>query len=347
MKKINNTHKLVSVIVPCRNEEKYIEGLLNNILNQDYPSEFLQVLIVDGLSTDRTTEIIKCFIEKHKHIKLLENCHKTVPYGLNQGLKSATGEVIIRIDAHSIYPNNYISELVSHLFDLKADNVGGVWETTPASQTIIASAIAVATSSAFGIGNAHYRLANNAVRQVDTVPFGCYRREVFDKIGLFDEDLTRNQDDEFNGRLINAGGRIFLIPNLKIIYFSRSTLSKMSKMFYQYGLFKPLVNKKLGSPATIRQLVPPIFVLLLLSLPISLINPIIAAIFFSALTAYFTLSIAVSISICIRQKKIELFILPMVFFLIHLSYGFGYLVGIVKFIFLNDKVQNKNIALSR
>ena len=253
---INKYAKRVSIIIPCRNEEAFIGKVLENIVHQDYPADLTEVFVIDGKSNDKTAEIIKGYSEKHSFIHYLENPQKIVPFALNKAIKQSSGEIIIRMDAHAVYPNNYVSKLVEGLADYKCENVGGVWITKPGNDSVKAKAIALATSHPFGIGNAYYRLPNQKPKEVDTVPFGCYSRNVFDKIGYFDEELTRNQDDEFNARLIKNGGKIYLLPEIQIIYFAREKLRKISKMFYQYGLYKPLVNLKIGKPATLRQFAP-------------------------------------------------------------------------------------------
>ncbi len=224
---------MVSVIVPVYNEEKYISRCLTSILSQNYPEGELEVICVDGMSTDKTRQIIRNFSDQHHNIRLLENPGRIVSYALNTGIKASSGEVIIRIDAHCIYPVNYVSTLAEKLADLNADNVGGVWNTLPACNSIICQAIAVASSSAFGVGNSLHKTGASEIVQTDTVPFGCFRRDLFDRIGYFDTDLIRNQDDEFNARIIKNGGTIFLIPEVVIDYYARESLAKMSKMYYQ------------------------------------------------------------------------------------------------------------------
>ena len=243
----------VSVICPVFNEEKFIEECIMSIIEQDYPQDMMEVLFVDGRSTDKTREIIERYMRQYPFIKLLDNPERIVPYALNRGLEAAKGEVIMRLDGHCTYPTNYISELVRYLYQLNADNVGGVWNTQPAKDTPICQAIAQASSHPFGVGGSMHKIGASKIIETDTVPFGCYKREIFEKTGPFDIDLVRNQDDEFNGRLHNLGGKIYLIPQVIINYTARDTLCKMRKMYYQYGLYKPLVNKKLGAPATVRQ----------------------------------------------------------------------------------------------
>lgn len=340
--------KKVSVIIPTRNEEKFITNTLDSLLAQDYPTEWMEIIIADGRSDDQTRILIKPFEEKHSFIRLIDNPEQVVPFALNYAIKESSGEVIIRLDAHSIYPVDYISRLVDELYKNKADNVGGVWVTTPANQSNIAVSIALATSHPLGIGDANYRLESNQVREVDTVPFGCFRKSVFDKIGLFDTDLIRNQDDEFNGRIIKNGGKIFLVPDVKITYFARRNLFTMRKMFYQYGLFKPLVNKKLGAPATLRQFVPPIFVLGVLSGLIGVLFPAFAMLWTTGIIFYMLVLLAVSFKIAIDAKRVGLFLtLPTVFVSIHLSYGWGYIVGFVKTVILNQYVGKSNFSTSR
>jgi glycosyltransferase involved in cell wall biosynthesis len=341
--------KKVSVIIPCRNEEAFIGKVLSNVLNQDYPKELLEVFVVDGLSTDATAEIIKEFSEKYSFINYLSNEFKVVPFALNQAIRLAKGEIIVRLDAHAIYPKNYISKLVGYLDELKADNVGGVWKTVPADNSLIELAIAEATSGRFGIGNAHYRLGAKEVKEVDTVPYGCYRRDVFDRIGLFDEELVRNQDDEFNARLIKNGGKIFLVPDVEIIYFARDSVNKMCRMFYQYGLFKPLVNRKLGSAATLRQFAPPMFTLLLFTLIAGSFSNIIMLIPLAAvLTLHMLSGIIAAYPSTKKNKKYALFfVMPVLYLFIHLSYGIGYLEGILRFTILRKGVHYQSVKLSR
>ena len=345
-------NSLVSVIIPCRNEEVFIKNTLISIVKSDYPLEDLEILIADGRSDDKTREIVKEFEINYTQVKLIDNPEQTVPYAMNYAIKEAKGEIIIRLDAHSIYPSDYISKLVYWIKELNADNVGGVWDTTSANTSLEARAIAYSTSHSFGIGNAQYRISDKKEPyEVDTVPFGCYKKEVFEKIGLFDTDLTRNQDDEFNARLIQNGGRIFLIPSLKIKYFARDTFSKMFKMFYQYGLFKPLVNLKLKQPATIRQFVPPLFVLFLIGgSSLSFVSPLILSLFIIGLSIYFGINTVVSFKLAKDKKDFNLIpYLIWSFILIHISYGLGYLKGILDFIILkkHEKVDLSKLNISR
>ena len=320
----------VSIICPVFNEEKFIEACIISILEQDYPKEAMEVIFVDGNSTDSSTDIILRYTKQYSFLKLLNNPERIVPYALNKGLAAATGEVILRLDAHCTYPTNYISELVRYLYQLNADNVGGVWNTQPAKDTPICQAIAFASSHPFGVGGSMHKIGASKIMETDTVPFGCYKREIFDKTGPFDTDLVRNQDDEFNGRLLNLGGKIYLIPQVIINYTARDTLCKMRKMYYQYGLYKPLVNKKLGAPATVRQFFPLLFLLGLIIGGIgSAFWPVVQHLYTTVLLLYLFIGIVVGSMGAIRtHQPLLTLLMPYVFFNIHMSYGIGYLVGI-------------------
>jgi glycosyltransferase involved in cell wall biosynthesis len=322
----------VSIICPTYNEEKYIAQCIDSLLQQDYPLNQLEILFVDGMSTDRTREIIKQYIARYPFIRLLDNPHKTVPYALNTGIRNAQGDIIIRLDAHAGYPQNYFLLLTAKLRSTHADNVGGICRTLPARETTGCKAIAIALSHPFGVGNSHFRTGANKERQVDTVPFGCFRKDIFERIGFFDEELARNQDDEFNGRIIKNGGTILLVPSLVVHYYARDTLGKMSKMYYQYGLFKPLVNKKLGRPATVRQFFPALFLCgLLAGAALSFCSAGILWIYLSVLLCYSLTGLAIGAQKAKTCKDTKLiYYMPVTFFIIHLSYGWGYMVGICK-----------------
>jgi glycosyltransferase involved in cell wall biosynthesis len=297
----------------------------------------MEVLFVDGMSIDRTREIIGEYIRQYPFIRLIDNPEHTAPAALNVGIRAAKGNIILRLDAHSRYPTNYFSVLVDKLESSGADNVGGVCNTLPAKDTAVCRAIAHAMSSPFGMGNSHFRIGAEEEMWVDTVPFGCFRREIFDKIGLFDEELVRNQDDEFNGRIIQHGGKILLLPQVVVDYFARDSISKTAKMFYQYGLFKPLVNKKLQKPTTLRQFFPPLFVAgIIIGGLFSLYSPVILRLYISVLILYLLLSLFFGLR-CTRRLP-DFLLMPIIFAAIHFCYGFGYWVGLFK-LMLHGKIS--------
>lgn len=323
---------MLSVVCPIYNEEKYIAKCIESLLKQDYPKDDLEILFVDGMSNDKTREIIASYTKRYPFIKMLDNPKKIVPYAMNAGIIASKGDIIIRLDGHVEYPTNYFSALVHNLKELDADNVGALCETLPCGTSSKELAIAEALSSSFGMGNSYFRIGCNEVRRVDTVPFGCFKREVFDKVGLYDNELIRNQDDELNGRIIKNGGKIYLIPSIVTKYYARDKIRKVRKMFYQYGLYKPLVNKKLGSPATVRQFFPLVFVLgLFLGAGLSCISRIVAVLYAAVLVLYLFLACSFTLKSIVKTGIMGLIIYqPFIYLTIHLSYGWGYLFGIFK-----------------
>jgi len=320
----------VSVIIPCRNEATYIQGVLDRVLEQDYPTDKLDVMVADGQSTDGTRQILDDYARENPSIRIVENPHRVVPHALNRCIKNSQSEIIIRLDAHAEYPRDYISKLVGALLDFNADNVGGSIRTMPANKSLQARAVAVTFAHLFGVGNANYKHQPKEVKSVDTVPFGCFPRKLFEKIGFFDEELVRNQDDEFNARIIQSGGKILILPDVQITYYARPTLIKMGRMFYQFGLFKPLVNRKLKHPASIRQFIPMLFVLGVFSgVAWAFTSPLIFEFWVIAIALYGAINILLSLLAAIKNGSILLTPFLVVGFVItHFSYGIGYLKGI-------------------
>lgn len=331
----------ISIIVPCRNEKKYIEGLLKSIDSQDYPKDRLEVIIADGMSDDGTREILSNIKSDFNYLTVIDNEKKIVPTALNKAIRMSKGEYIIRLDAHSFYPCSYFSRLIEVIEKTGADNVGGMWITEPGDSSLKAKAISLATSHPFGVGNSAYRTPTVKTDpfEVDTVPFGCYRRSVFERIGYFDEELVRNQDNEFNERLLNNDGKILLIPDLKIKYFARENFSKLWLMNYHYSLFGPLVDKKLNKRPRLRKYVPSLFVLSL-AIPTLLGFKIKKLRYISAFSAflYLILNMYFSLKICIRERNFRLFAYLMSAFIVtHFSYGIGFLIGSVRLDLNNNK----------
>lgn len=334
----------VTVIIPCRNEGMFIRACLESIANSDYPKDRLEVIIVDGMSDDGTRNTIIEFLRDRPWITLLDNHKKITSAALNLGIRNARGKVIMRMDAHVTYPSHYISCLVEWLKNTGADNVGGVIRTCPAMNTPLANAISLGLAHPFGVGTSYFRTGIIEPRWVDTVPFGCYRREVFERIGLFDEELVRNQDDEFNHRLLKQGGRILLVPGVVSQYFARGTLTKLAQMYWQYGYYKPLAVRKIGQLMTVRQLIPPAFILSLFTtacfglwfwpMHLMLLFNIIS---YSALNLIFSIKAT-------HQKGIRCGLcLALVFPVIHVSYGLGYLKGALDFLILR-KASPRHLA---
>jgi len=323
----------VTVIVPCRNEAHFIVRCLDTILATDYPHDRLEVLVVDGRSDDGTREIAADYVARSPILRLLDNPRQIVPTGLNLAIAAARGDLILRLDAHVEYTPTYISQLVAALERTGADNVGGRIVTLPANRTPTARAIAIALSHPLGVGNAYFRTGTGtgAPRWVDTAGFGIYRREVFDRIGLFDEDMVRNQDGELDFRLLKAGGRILLLPDAVAYYYARSTLRQLARMLYQYGYYKALTAKKVGRIMTGRQLIPPLFVSSLAVTAVASVMFRTAGIAWLAIAgAYGAVVLAGGVQAAMRHGVRCAAALMAAFPLMHFNYGVGYLMGIAE-----------------
>lgn len=332
--------ELVSIIIPTYNEEKYISDCLNSVIEFDYPQEFVEIFVVDGISTDNTRKIVtENYCNTYKNIKLLDNLDRTAPFAFNVGIKNAHGDYIIIIGAHSAYSKDYIKKLVKWHNELDAYNIGGVMITDIRNKNKKTIAIEKVLSNKFGVGNATFRTGTNEVKSVDTVAYGCYRKESFEKFGLFNENLTRNQDIEFNKRIINAGGKIYLVPDVECRYFARETFKGIAKNNFENGLWNILTifYTKDFSSLSLRHFIPLLFIL-------SLIIPALAALLFypfiylSILSLIFYLGLIFSISLKINNHETGFFYLIWTFLVLHISYGTGSLTGIFK---LPLKVLNK------
>jgi len=339
---MNNTK--VSVVIPCKNEQDYILACLDSVFNSDYPSELIEVLVCDGKSDDSTPELVKNYSQQNPRVRYLVNDNIITPFALNLGIVNSSGDVILILGAHTELAPNYISCCVDLLDKIpKVWCVGGVLKNV--SNDELTTSISLAMSSPFGVGNAHFRTGEKD-GFVDTVAFGAYHKKVFYKIGLFDEELARNQDDEFNFRMLRNGGRIWLTTATSAKYFVRSSFSKLFQQYFQYGYWKVCVNKKHRRITTIRQMVPAIFVL-------GLFAGIITVILFPhrweylALYLFIYFASASLYALKVAQSVSRFFAVLFSFFILHVSYGMGYLEGIVNFILLNRKPSKGKSELTR
>jgi len=316
----------VSVLVPCRNERRYIASCLDSILATQYPTDRLEVLVVDGRSDDGTRDIVAQYAARLSAVRLIDNPQRITPAALNTGIRAAAGEVVIRMDAHVFYPPPYIPRLVAALATTGADNVGGVLVTRPADDRPMARAIAVALSHPFGVGNSYFRIGVRAPRWVDTIAFFCCHKDLFKRIGMFDEELVRHQDGEFNGRLIKHGGRILLLPDVTSYYYARGSLGQVSRMYFQYGYFKPLVARKLGRIMSVRQMIPPAFVVGLTTTGLSAAWLPAAAVMFAGIAGAYAATVLTCAGLAARRHGIRCALaLVAVFPVLHVSYGIGFL----------------------
>ena len=323
------TDSFISVIMPIRNEEKHLAESLTAIVNQEWEKDNYEILIVDGMSTDETRGIVKEFEAKHKNLKLIDNPQHTAIHALNIGIRHAKGDVIVRVDGHAIVEKDYLQQCDKYLKSTNAECVGGAIESK--NRALCGKAIALAMSSTFGVGNALFRTSQKE-GYVDCVAYGAYPKEVFDKFGHFDEEFVRCQDDEFFYRLRKLGGKIFMTPKIKSYYYPRAKLKKLWRQYYNYGLWKIRVLQKHPKMMRPRQFVPPTFVLSLITTGLlGAFSKYFTLLFLFIVFTYATASIVASYKVGYKKKKRFALILPKIFCILHISYGLGFLTGLVKY----------------
>ena len=322
---------MVSIIIPCRNEESWIGKCIDSVLNNDYPKNLLEFFIVDGLSTDKTIEIASKYAEKFPFIKILKNNKRIFPAAINLAFRNSTGEAIIILGAHATYDSDYISGCVKYLIELNADNVGGSLNTVGLTDTLVGRAITNVLSSSFGVGNSTFRTGTDKITEVDTVFGGCYARSVFDKIGLFNENLVSSSDMDYNTRLKNAGGKIFLIPEISATYYTRSSFPEFIKNNIRNGFWAIYPLRFLDYiPVSLRHFIPLIFLSgLITGIILSFVSSFFLYILLGTLVVYLAASVWASIKY-LKQNAFNIILLPFLFFMLHLSYGVGSFYAVIK-----------------
>lgn len=297
------------------------------------------------MSDDGTRDVINSLILENSHIRMLDNPDRITPSAMNNGIVHAKGDILMILGAHATYPTTYIRQCVETLLEWEADNVGGICKIEPGADSPIASALALAQKHPLGVGNSSYRVGIDSPKWVDTVPYGCFPKELFDRIGLFDIELVRNQDDEFNARIINKGGKILLDPSIEFHKRTRPTLSQTARMFYQYGYFKPLAAFKAGRVYTLRQLAPPAFVMSFVVLAIGSFFSSYSFIAFLMMTLlYLGATIGVAFVQCRDSGPRVAVWLPLSFAVMHFSYGFGALRGFWDFLVRRRRVADASTS---
>lgn len=310
---------MISVICPVLNEEKYIENIISFFVHSEPKDK--ELFFIDGGSKDKTAEIIEGWLKEHNNIYLLHNSNKYVPFALNMAIKESSGDPIIRLDAHTIYESDYIEKILETFALTGADIVGGPMRAMGDSG--FQRAVAYCTSTVFGIGDSKIH-DENFSGYTDHVYLGAWRRSIFKDVGYFDEELKRNQDDEFHYRAKSLGKKIYLNPGIKSHYFPRSSPISLIKQYFQYGLYKPLVLRKVKSEKKLRHLIPSIFVFYLLLIFFFIEIKII----FIPLLLYMMLQIL--FSLVNSLKPLEKLFSVIVYPILHLSYGAGFLLGLVR-----------------
>lgn len=338
---MNQALPFVSVIIPCRNEVRYIRSMIRSVLYNDYPRDRLEVFVIDGMSTDGTREVLNELTQTVPQLKILDNPAFIVPAALNIGIREARGDFILRMDCHAVYDKEYIRKCVEVALRTNAANVGGYITTVPGANTSVAKAISLATSCAFGVGNSTFRL-HGPEREVDTVPFGMFRRTIFKTVGLFDERLIRNQDIEMNSRIRKAGGGIIISPEIKLSYYNRAGYPGIMQQSFHNGFWNPYTFWLVGGALGIRHFVPLFFIFGWIFLLVLL------AVWPPAgwlMIGYLGLYVAVALVFIYRDKLYQKGSVPLIlgaFLAIHMAYGFGSLWAILKLPILAFKGRRQN-----
>lgn len=325
-----NELPLVSVIIPVRNEAPFVERSLQAVLDQTYPKERMEVIFADGMSTDETRQkILTMAARTQVPISIVDNIKQIAPTGLNAAISKAVGEVLVRVDGHCEIDPAYVANCVELLNTGRADGVGGPIETI--GETGHAAAIALAMSSRFGVGGSAFRTVNDREMYTDTVAFPGYTRKVIDKVGQFDEELVRNQDDEYNFRIRELGGQILLSPAIRSRYYSRSTFRSLWRQYFQYGYWKVRVMQLHPKQMSVRQFIPFLFVCALIVFALlSLFSSAGRLVFVGVITLYVIANI--SASLLAAKSRISMVpSLSLSFAILHIAYGLGSLVGVIAF----------------
>ena len=327
----------VSIIVPCYNEQSTIRLLLEALCEQTYPRAEMEVIVSDGLSTDGTRQAIAAFQNDvpDLNVRVVDNPKRHIPSALNRAIEASRGEIIVRMDGHSKpYPDYVVNCITAHQAG-RGENVGGVWEIRPGADTWIAKSIAVAAAHPLGVGDALYRHAKQAA-EVDTVPFGSFRRSLIEKVGPFDESMLTNEDYEFNTRVRKSGGKIWLDPSIRSIYFARPTILKLIRQYWRYGFWKWRMLRRYPDTLRWRQGLPPLFVLsLLILLVLSAFIPFARILFVAELCLYFSIMLLAGLQAALRAQKPYLILgLPLGIFAMHSAWGSGFLWSM-----LNSSIQ--------
>ncbi len=317
-----------SLVIPMRNEAAYVGRCLDSVLAQIRDRDDVEVLCVDGRSTDGTRAIIERYAAQDGRVRLIDNPEYIVPTGMNRALRVARGNIIIRLDCHSEYAPDYIEQCIAVLERTGADNVGGYITTLPGEDSSVGRAIAAATSSRFGVGGSAFRVGGPE-QEVDTVPFGCFRRDVFGRFGSYDERLVRNQDIELNARIRRGGGRIVISPDIRLTYYNRSTFAGLRQQAFNNGLWNPYTIYLVGEGLRPRHFIPLVFVVSLIGLAaLGLAWWGFWLLLAAELLLYFTVATVMAWPAA-RRANTSVVLVIAAFVQLHVAYGLGSLWGVL------------------
>lgn len=321
----------VSVVIPCFNEERFIGDVLSNLANQ-YPHERYEILVVDGGSTDGTRKVISDFASQNPtlRVRVIDNPKRNIPTALNLGIREARGELIVRMDAHSLPSAGYVRRCVELLSDNSVSVVGMPWHIKAGADSVMARAIALAVAHPFGIGDASYRLTSSPAKFVDTVPFGAFKKSLWETLKGFNENLLTNEDYDFNYRVRLSGGRVLLDTAAYCDYFARPSLRELASQYARYGWWKAQMVKLHPRSIRLRQLVAPAFVLyVIFCLVLIALWPGSWPVLLPA-AAYLVLSLFFAASLAKKGHNWKLIVvIPLIFFIVHCSWGGSFLYGLV------------------
>jgi glycosyltransferase involved in cell wall biosynthesis len=336
----------VSIVIPCRNEAGFIARCLDSIVANGYPKDRLEVLVVDGMSEDGTRQILSRYAQTYPFVRTVDNPKRTTPYAFNEGIRSSRGDLIMLMSAHATYEEHAIERSVNYSKTRGADNVGGIWKIVPRGDSRMARAVVQALSHPFGVGGARYRTGGlKEPVWADTAAYGCYRRDVFSRVGYFNEDLKHSQDMEFNRRLQKHGGRTLLAPDIEIYYFARTDFGHFIRHNFRNGQWAilPFCYSDV-MPVSPRHLVPLAFVCALFGLTVaSFVSPISRLMLWGVLAAYGASCLLASLSVWRRTSDIITALLaPAAFLSLHLSYGVGSAAGVIQAAWILSKKGRKS-----
>jgi succinoglycan biosynthesis protein ExoA len=322
-----------SIIIPCYNERLTIHLLLDALYVQSYPRHAMEVVIADGGSMDGTPEAIDEWQQQHPDlaVRVIANPARSIPAALNVAIKASSGEVIVRLDAHSKPNPDYVERAVAAVAEGRGQNVGGVWDIQPSSDHWMAHSIAAAAGHPIGVGDARYRYSDQAAF-VDTVPFGAFKRSTLDQVGMFDETLLTNEDYEFNTRIRHAGGKIWFDPQIRSVYFARESLSALARQYWRYGYWKVQMLRRYPRTIRWRQALPPLFVGILILL--TLLAPFFRGALWALIGVFGVYSLVLFIAgvhLAIQKKRLFLCLgVPLSIACMHFSWGAGFLWGTLR-----------------
>lgn len=334
---------MITVAIISYNEEKFIEGAVRSVLAFTSPEgEELEFFVVDGMSDDKTRSIIQSIQKEFPELQLIDNPDRYQGHGINLAIDKAKGDYLARLDAHAVYPVDYLDVLYKTSLRTDAENVGGVLDTLPGSTSYSGHLVQAISTHKFGVGDSGFRVGHRKEEYTDTVPFGFYKMDIFKEIGKFDERLIRCQDYELNKRILKHGGKILVNPNVEVVYYNQPSMGRfVRKQILLQGPYNPYAWYVAPHSFNIRHAISAVFTAsLIVGIPLSVFFVWARILLFAVMGLYFLLALFSSVQQAIRYKKpADILILPFGFLAFHISHGLGVLLGLLKLLFGTAPVQ--------